>query len=715
MWRPGVLLFVCLGLVWAARAAPASAGTIAVTNLNDSGAGSLRQAVATASANETILVPTGTVTLTSGALAFSKNLTIKGAGSSATAISGNDASRVLTITGTPLVMLEGLTITHGKDLEGAGIKATGEVTLHDVTVSDNHAGGAGVAGFGGGIEYGPGMLKLVESRVSENSAGGGSLGSGFGGGIEYDSSANGQSFTLSLLRSAVSGNRAGGGGAEGSGFGAGIDADTGNDNGSISIALNDSVLSGNVAGGGGAEASGFGGGLSLASGGAGNRLVLTLEGAAIIGNKAGGGEAESTGFGAGIDFSSGGSGVTQTLNASNSTISGNQAGGGGAGGFGGGVLFGSGSATLSYLTVAGNSAGGGGGVSHGAGLDVGSLSSGGIGSSIVAGNTGGNCATPIPSTEHNLDDGVTCGFKGPGERSATDAKLGALGDHGSSSPTQMPLAGSPAIGGGDPASCPAIDQRGVTRPQATGCDIGAVEVAPPTVAPGSSSIVGPETATVGGTVTPNFSATSYHLEFGTSAAYGGSTEEASAGEGGVPRPVSALLRKLRPQTTYHFRVVASNAAGTVFGADQTITTAKVALLAPGLSSVTISNRRFRVGRNSTAVIARRAPTGTSFQFTLTAQAAVKIAITGSRGGMRRGRRCVAPSAKLRRAHARKCTRTIAVGTLRRLNLHVGTDAVSFSGRIGRRALNPGSYVAVLGASNAAGHSRKVALRFTVVR
>jgi hypothetical protein len=37
-------------------------------------------------------------------------------------------------------------------------------------------------------------------------------------------------------------------------------------------------------------------------------------------------------------------------------------------------------------------------------------------------------------------------------------------------------AGSPAIDSGDNANCPATDQRGVTRPQRTGCDIGAFEL-----------------------------------------------------------------------------------------------------------------------------------------------------------------------------------------------------------------------------------------------
>ena len=476
----------CFVLAYAGMSPPASANTIAATNLNDSGAGSLRQAIAAAEPNDTITVPAGQITLTTGALAFSKNLTITGAGSSATVISGNDASRVFTITGTPTVTLGGLTVTHGKDPMGAGINVTGTLTLNDVIVSGNHAGGGGVAGFGGGIRVGPGTLGLTNSAVSENTAGGGTKGAGFGGGIAFEPGANGQSFALTLTRSQVSGNRAGSGGTESEGFGGGVEASTGFDSGSISIALSDSVLSGNVAGGSGAEAPGFGGGVDMGSGGKNNALTLTIDRVAVTGNTAGGGT-KSSGFGGGINFSSGGTGVTQTFTVTNSTIAANSAGGGtGSNGFGGGIDFGSGTARLAYVTVAGNSAGGGGGSSFGGGLDMGTGSS--VGSSIVAANSGGNCSPAVTSAGHNIDDATSCGFTGAGDKPGVDPKLGPLGEHGGLSPTQMLLAGSPAIDAGDPATCLTTDQRGVLRPQGAACDIGAVEVAPPRLSPGRRAV-----------------------------------------------------------------------------------------------------------------------------------------------------------------------------------------------------------------------------------
>ena len=611
-----------------------------MTNLNDSGPGSLRQAILEAAPNETITVPAGQIVLTSGALAITKSLTISGSG--ATVISGNDVSRVFTITAAPTVTLSGLTITHGKDPFGAGISAAGgTLTLQSVTVSNNRAGGGGTDGSGGGIEFtGAGTLSLIDSSVSENSAGGGALAAGFGGGIEYQPTGNAQAFSLALTRSQVAANHAGGGGTESTGFGGGIGASSGFESGSISIALTDTVLSGNVAGGAGIEASGFGGGLELSSGGAKNTLMLTLERTSITGNTAGGGGAESSGFGGGVDFSSGGAAVVQTLTAADSTIAGNSAGGGGAkaDGFGGGIEFGTGTATLSHLTVTGNSAGGGGGSPFGGGLTVGSVGTGAISNSIVAGNPGGNCFTAIPSGGHNIDDGSTCGFKGSADKSGVDPKLGAPGGHPGPSLTQMPLAGSPAIDSADPATCPAIDQRGVTRPQGAGCDIGAVEVPPPIATTSSVSSVTSEAATVGGTVNPNFSATTYHFDFGTTTAYGNFTVAASAGEAGLAGAVSAALSKLKPATVYHFRLVASNAAGTVVGGDQTLTTRRAtkppSATPPRITGAGLTNKRFRVGRKSTAISARRAPVGTSFRFTLSARATVQVTITRSATGLR---------------------------------------------------------------------------------
>ena len=136
---------------------------------------------------------------------------------------------------------------------------------------------------------------------------------------------------------------------------------------------------------------------------------------------------------------------------------------------------------------------------------------------------------------------------------------------------------------------------------------------------------------------------------------------------------------------------------------------------PVLTAVSLTNKRFRVARRDTAISAAKIPLGTSFRFVLSALADVRIAFTRSAAGLRSGHRCVAPSSRLRRGHAKHCTRTLTVGTLTRRNIGQGAGLVAFSGRLGHRALRPGSYRALLSATNSGGRSTSVAVSFTVVR
>ncbi len=134
-----------------------------------------------------------------------------------------------------------------------------------------------------------------------------------------------------------------------------------------------------------------------------------------------------------------------------------------------------------------------------------------------------------------------------------------------------------------------------------------------------------------------------------------------------------------------------------------------------ITSASVTNKRFRVGKQATAISARKAPRGTKFRFTLSAPAKLRIAITRSLPGLRHGHSCVAPSARLRRAHAKRCTRTLAVGTLTRAHEANGAGSIVFSGRIGRRALHAGTYRATLTARNEEeGPSQPVTLSFTVL-
>jgi phosphodiesterase/alkaline phosphatase D-like protein len=66
---------------------------------------------------------------------------------------------------------------------------------------------------------------------------------------------------------------------------------------------------------------------------------------------------------------------------------------------------------------------------------------------------------------------------------------------------------------------------------------------------------------------PSAATTTYRFQYGTSTAYGLETFGKTVGAGVLPQSVDFRINSLAPHTTYHFRVVASNRAGTVFGPD----------------------------------------------------------------------------------------------------------------------------------------------------
>jgi hypothetical protein len=96
---------------------------------------------------------------------------------------------------------------------------------------------------------------------------------------------------------------------------------------------------------------------------------------------------------------------------------------------------------------------------------------------------------------------------------------------------------------------------------------------PPAVTTQAATSVGQNGATLNGQVNPNGASTTYYFDYGTSAAYGSSTTQTSAGSGTTAQAVSAVISGLTPGTTYHYRLVASNSAGTTNGNDMTFTTA----------------------------------------------------------------------------------------------------------------------------------------------
>ncbi|MBU0484092.1 MAG: hypothetical protein KKB30_06215 [Proteobacteria bacterium] len=152
--------------------------TIIVTNTNDSGAGSLRQAIADAASGDIIDLTgiSGTITLTSGELAINKNLTFTGPTATSLVISGNTASRVLNISGGTVVYLSYVTVQDGyvDSADGAGILNAGILSIDHSTIRENHGF---TAGNGGGIANVGGTLTVTSCTLENDTS------AGNGGGI----------------------------------------------------------------------------------------------------------------------------------------------------------------------------------------------------------------------------------------------------------------------------------------------------------------------------------------------------------------------------------------------------------------------------------------------------------------------------------------------------------------------------------------------------
>lgn len=97
---------------------------------------------------------------------------------------------------------------------------------------------------------------------------------------------------------------------------------------------------------------------------------------------------------------------------------------------------------------------------------------------------------------------------------------------------------------------------------------------PPTVETAAATNVDNTSATLNGTVNANNQASVVSFEYGTDNSYGTTVEAIPASvNGGATTQVSADITGLDINTTYHFRVIATNASGTTFGEDFIFTTA----------------------------------------------------------------------------------------------------------------------------------------------
>jgi predicted outer membrane repeat protein len=451
----------------------ARAATLTVTNLNDSGSGSLRAQLAAAATGDTInFSVTGVINLNSRLTSSGKSLTIQGPGAGSLALVGNGISFNYSCCGYP-VTISGITI---RDVflpsgNGAAISAgdTTPLTLENVVISNNTAAngsGGGVyvssgltinnstftgnsASSNGGAVWGDEAITITGSTFTGNSAtsGGGvifvsdddynvsnsvftSNSATNGGGIHISSSFG----TTSIANTRLFANTAS--------YGAGVYAQG-------VVTLNNVSINNN-------QATYEGGALALAS-----SSTLTLNNTSLYANTAASG---------GAAYLYGG-----TMSVINSTIANNQA----TSGNGGGIYTSDDVITLRNSTLARNSASGSGGGIYEA-SSFGSLT---FKSSIIALNTAPSNpdirrSAAITSQGYNLI-GVPTGLTGLVASDLRDINP-RLNPANINIPSTITYTlalqpGSPAISKGGP-TCSSTDQRGITRK--TPCDIGAYETGP---------------------------------------------------------------------------------------------------------------------------------------------------------------------------------------------------------------------------------------------
>lgn len=199
------------------------APVVTVTNTDDAGAGSLRQAIADAAAGSVIqfdaTIAGQTIVLSTGHLDVNKSLTIEGPVPAGMTISAGLTSQVFVVRSGDVV-LRNLSIVNGRADVGGGLTISGKATLDHVLVANNEA-----TDFGGGgifVSDPSAELTLVNSTVSGNAT------SGSGGGLWSVGA-------VSIRNTTISHNTAGSGGGVWL-FGG-------------SFSLRNSIIADNVAGG----------------------------------------------------------------------------------------------------------------------------------------------------------------------------------------------------------------------------------------------------------------------------------------------------------------------------------------------------------------------------------------------------------------------------------------------------------------------------------
>lgn len=720
--RRGLGRGACVACALIALPVAEARATITVANTNDTGVGSLRRAITDAAVGETIVVPAGTYSLTSGELVITKSLTIAGAGAADTIVRAGGPDRIFeTSGGASTITLSGLTIRDGRVASPSGIAKGGGVwnqdatlTLDGVVVTNNQVDTNGTPSstpggiaYGGGVTNDSGSLTLMRSEISGNTASGkggdnpGSSTGGPGGIVRGGGLYN--TGTLAVTQTSFAQNEtnaAGGRGGPGANGGPGGFADGSGawvEPASRPARISSSTFSGNLGdspgGAGGSGGGAFGpGGLSRGGG----LFVSSSDGTIALANLTAAGNIART---SGSGTAQGGGVYAQTTSPAKVELS---------------------HASLSANTAVGTPTAAGGNLRPDARVELRStILTGGVAAAGLE-----NCAPGAVSLGHNLESRTPsqCGFSGAlADKIGVDPLLGPLQANGGPTPTLALLAGSPAVDGGDGAQCPAADQRAVPRPQGPGCDIGAYERAPGAATTGSASAVQPTTATLGGTAAnPDALAGEASVQYGTTPAYGATSAPRAVGPGAAAAGFEATVAGLSPSTTYHYRAVVTNATGAAFGVDRTFATpaapsppviTPTATVAPVLGPLKLSRRTVLpvgTGRASR-------PHGATLTYTDSQKAKMTLTVLRARRGVRVGRRCLARRPASAKGTPRRCTRYVRVGKLVHSDI-AGKNRVRITGRVAGKPLPVGSFRLAAVARNAAGlASRKRLVSFRIRR
>jgi hypothetical protein len=179
----------------------AHAATFLVSNLNDNGADTLRQAIESANASpgldaiEFNAGLNGTIILSSGLPELTGDLVISGPGAEIITVSGNSLYRPFSISNDSTVTIAGLTIANGQADIGGGISNKGELTVTECVLTDNNA-----QFDGGAIDNFGGTLIVSHSRVFNNTTDDLGVGAGL---------TNVEDGNVNIIDSTFTGNKAG--------------------------------------------------------------------------------------------------------------------------------------------------------------------------------------------------------------------------------------------------------------------------------------------------------------------------------------------------------------------------------------------------------------------------------------------------------------------------------------------------------------------------